>query len=117
MGNRTDWNRTDQNLTDQNRTDWNWTDRTGPERHPRSRGFPSRIKDQGSWTLFWHEWASKKRYGRDIKTVQIYNRRPIILYRFHNGSTCIKDLGPCFGTNGDPRRDTDVISRLSYKGF
>ena len=25
----------------------------------------------------------------------------------------IKDLGPCFGMNGHPRRDTDVISRLS----
>ena len=25
----------------------------------------------------------------------------------------IKDLGPCFGTNGHPRIDTDVISRLS----
>ena len=25
----------------------------------------------------------------------------------------IKDHGPCFGTNGHPRRDTDVISRLS----
>ena len=25
----------------------------------------------------------------------------------------IKDLGPCFGTNEHPRRDTDVILRLS----
>ena len=50
---------------------------------------------KGSRTLFWHEWASKKGYERDIKTVQIYNRRP------------------CFGMNGHPRRDTDVISRLS----
>ena len=25
----------------------------------------------------------------------------------------IKDHGPCFGTNGHPRRDTDVILRLS----
>ena len=41
------------------------------------------IKDQGSWTLFWHEWASWKRYGRDIKTIQIYYQRSIILYRFH----------------------------------
>ena len=23
------------------------------------------------------------------------------------------DVGPCFGTNGHPRRDTDVILRLS----
>merc|ERR1711953_1556972 len=30
----------------------------------------------------------------------------------HQGSR-IKDLGPCFGMNGPPRRDTDVISRLS----
>ena len=34
-------------------------------------------------------------------------------YRFYNGVTCIKDLGPCFGMNGHPRRDTDVILRLS----
>ena len=67
---------------------------TRPERHPRSRGFPSKIKDQGSdqrpWTkdqgsrtLFWHEWASQKRYGRDINTVQIYNRRSIILDKLY----------------------------------
>ena len=43
----------------------------------------SRIKDLGSWTLFWHEWASQKGYGRDIKTVQVYNPRSIILYRFY----------------------------------
>ena len=41
------------------------------------------IKDLGSWTLFWHEWASSKGYGRDIKTVQVYNPRSIILYRFY----------------------------------
>ena len=69
----------------------------------------SSIKDQGSWTLFWHEWPSWKGYGRDIKTVQIYNRRPIILYRFRN----IQDLGPCFGMNGHPRRATDMILSLS----
>ena len=40
------------------------------------------------WTLFWHEWASLKRYGRDIKTVQIYNRRSIILYRFRKRLNC-----------------------------
>ena len=34
-------------------------------------------------------------------------------YRFYNGITCFKDFGPCFGMNGHPRRDTDVISRRS----
>ena len=51
----TDQNRTDWNRTDRNQTDRNWTDWTEQERYPRSRGFPSRIKDQGSdqgpWTL------------------------------------------------------------------
>ena len=42
-----------------------------------------RIKDQAPWTLFWHEWSSWKGYGRDIKTIQIYDQRPIILYRFY----------------------------------
>merc|ERR1712110_1044684 len=62
-----------------------------PEPVHKQTGTLSRIKDQGSWTLFWHEWASWKRYGRDIKTVQIYNRRPIILYRFYKDQ--IKDQG------------------------
>ena len=39
----------------------------------------SRIKHQGSWTLFWHEWAFSKGYGRDIKTVQI---KKSISYQF-----------------------------------
>ena len=99
--------------TGPDRPDWNGPDQSGggarPERYPRSRGFPSRIKDQESWTLLWHEWASWKRYGRDIKTAQVYNRRPIILYRFRN----TQDLGPCFGMNGHPRRDLDVILRHS----
>ena len=29
----------------------------------------------------------------------------------------IKDHGPCFGTNGHPRRDTDVILRQSKACF
>ena len=29
----------------------------------------------------------------------------------------IKDQGPCFGTNGHPRRDTDVILRQSKAFF
>ena len=64
--------------------------------------------------------ARMSRYGRDIKTVQIYNRRPIILYRFYKdpikyqGSwTLFTDLGPCFGMNGHSRRAMDVILRLS----
>ena len=52
-----------------------------------------------------------------MNTVQIYNQRPIILYRFYNGITRIKDLGPCFGMNRHPRRDTDVILRLSKSTF
>ena len=49
----------------------------------------SRIKDQGPWTLFWHEWSSWKGYGRDIKTIQIYYQRSIILYRFYKGSSIL----------------------------
>merc|ERR1712110_763009 len=93
--NWTDQNWTDRNQTDQNRTDRNRTarpDQTGPERHPRSRGFPSRIKDQGS-----DHGSRIKHPGSRIKD---------------KGSR-IKDLGPCFGMNEHPGRDTDVISRLS----
>ena len=48
-------------------------------------------------------------YGRDIKTVHIYNRKSIIFNRLDNGITCIKG----FGMNVHPRRGMDVISRLS----
>ena len=41
----------------------------------------SRILDLGPWTLFWHERPFQKGSGRDIKTVQIYNRFSIMLYR------------------------------------
>merc|ERR1711953_1340100 len=41
------------------------------------------IKDHGSRILFWHEWPSWKGYGRDIKTIQIYNQRSIVLFRFY----------------------------------
>ncbi len=40
-------------------------------------------KDPGSWTLVVYESAFQKGYGRDIKTVQIYNPRSIILYKFY----------------------------------
>ena len=73
-------------------------DRTGPDRSD-IRGAEashqgSRIKDQdqgsdqGPWT-------------KDV--------RP----RTKDLGPRTKDHGPCFGTNGHPRRDTDVISRLS----
>ena len=51
----------------------------------------SRILDLGPWTLDWHERPSWKGYGRDIKTIQIYYQRSIILYRFYKDR--IKDLG------------------------
>ena len=44
----------DQYRTDRNQTDRNRTDRTRPT--SAEQWLP--IKDQGSWTLFWHEWAS-----------------------------------------------------------
>ena len=55
------------------------------------------------------------------KTSKSYWMKDLGAYRSR-----IKDLGPCFGTNGHPRRDTDVIFRLSkstiedlpfYEGF
>ena len=85
-GPRTDWNWHDWNWTDRNRTAR--PDRTGLERHLRSRGFPSRIKDHGSWI---------KAHGS----------------LFKDQGSRILDLGPCFGMNGHPGRDTDVILRLS----
>ena len=33
--------------------------------------------------------------------------------RIKDQGSRIQDLGPCFGTNEHPRRDTDVILRLS----
>ena len=47
-----------------------------------------RIKDQGSWI---------KDHGSSIK----------------DPGSWVKDLGPCFGMNDHPGRDTDVMSRLS----
>ena len=67
------------NQTDRNQTDRN---RTGPERHPRSKGFPSWIMDQGSRI---------KDHGSLIKDQRssIKDQRSTIMY--HGSST--KDQG------------------------
>ena len=51
----------------------------------------SRINNLGPWTLFWHERPFQKGSGRDIKTIQIYDQRSIILNRFYKDR--IKDPG------------------------
>ena len=33
------------------------------------------------------------------------------LFIYNNLNKCIGDLGPCFGTNDHPRRDTDMRTR------
>ena len=99
----TDWNWTDQ--TDQ--TDWNCrptrtrpTRPTGPDQ-TRVTSAEQRlpIKDQGSWIMNQGSW--------------IKDQRSSIKERIKDAGSWIKDLGPCFGMNDHPTRDTGVISRLS----
>ena len=96
------------------RVSWNFvrvnvrapTPRTRPEWHPRSRGFPSRIKDQ--WSRIGSRILNQGSKNKDQRS-RIEDQRPRIKYQ---GSR-ILDQGPCFGMNEHPGRDTDVISSLS----
>ena len=55
--------------------------------------------------------------GRDTDVISRLYKSRIQDRSFYIGFTRIgsriKDLGPCFGTNGHPRRATDMILRLS----
>ena len=65
--------------------------------------------------------------GRDTDVISRPSKSTIIDLSFYIGVTMIRsrikdlgpcfgmklDLGPCFGMKGHPRRDTDVILRLS----
>ena len=88
---KSDRNRTDwTDRTARNQTDRNWTDRNQTARPPG----PDWMGGGGG--------AGPS----DIRGAEAS----------HQGSR-IKDLGPCFGTNGRPRRDTDVILRQSKALF
>ena len=113
--------------------DWPEPDRPEPdrptswtrqERHPRSRGFPSKIKDHGSWIEDGIKYQRSrivdqrpriKDQGSKIKDQgsSIQDQGPRIGSTIKDQRSRIKDHGPCFGTNEHPRRDTGVILRLS----